>query len=161
MTQLQIQVIGQEKLQRALRDPRIISGPLNRFLERASQTVEADAKSNAPVDTGRLRSSISRRIELGQQRALVGSKLPYARAVEFGRPPGRWPPMSALQPWARRHGFPAGRQGAFLVARKIAFKGIRPRPYLVPALENNRRSIGGFLNQMANDIEREFGRRVR
>jgi len=87
----------------------------------------------------------------------------YAFAVEFGRKPGKFPnigktPQEGLWRWVLRHGWdnPASvkRGGkpsvfrlshnkekrikqaksiAFLIARKIKEKGIRPRPYLIPA----------------------------
>ncbi len=156
-----IRIQGDEKLRKALASKTLINEPVRRFLERSAQTVEGKGKQNAPVDTGRLRSSISRDVQPANKRAFVGSKLPYAAPVEFGRPPGTWPPLSALQPWARRHGFPAGNAGAFLVARAIARRGIKPQPYLVPALESSRTAIRGFLNMMAREVEQEFGRRVK
>lgn len=155
----EIEIIGDKQLIKALRDPALINGPLTRFLERASQVVEADAKERAPVDTGRLRSSISRRIEAGQQRAFIGSPVTYAREVEFGRKPGTWPDRDALQGWVRRHGMPSN--ATFPIARKIFRFGIKPRPYLIPALKDNQGRIEGFLKTMADEVEREFGRRVR
>jgi len=159
-TTFDITIQGSEELDRALRDPAVVDGPLRRFLERASQVVEADARKRAPVDTGRLRSSISRRIELGNRRAVVGSQLVYAAPVEFGRSPGKWPPLGALQPWARRHGFPAGKQGAFLVARAIFRKGIKARPYLIPALVENKTEIVDLTARMGEEIREEFRRRA-
>ena len=161
MIDIQITIMGLDKLEATLRDPAVIQGPLRRFLERSAQVVEARAKERVPVDTGRLRTSISRRVEPHRRRAVVGSKLVYARPVEEGRRPGIWPPVDALQPWARRHGFPAGRAGAFLVARAISRRGIKAQPYLRPALAESVDDVGGFLEDMAREVETEFGRRFR
>lgn len=46
--------------------------------------IETDAKQNAPVDTGRLRSSIAADIAPNGLSATVGSNVTYAGPVEFG-----------------------------------------------------------------------------
>ena len=56
-------------------------------LLRAALIVERDAKLNAPVDTGRLRISISSRVMkkvLQKPYAEVGTNVEYAKSVEFG-----------------------------------------------------------------------------
>lgn len=50
----------------------------------AALVVEAEAKSNAPVDQGGLRASITHKIDAGAQRAEVGSTSEYAEFVEYG-----------------------------------------------------------------------------
>jgi HK97 gp10 family phage protein len=53
----------------------------------AAMIVERDAKINAPVDTGRLRSSITSRIAENDGTTIaaeVGTNVQYAQAVEFG-----------------------------------------------------------------------------
>ena len=49
-------------------------------------TIEGAAKRSCPVDTGRLRSSITHEIELvpGKVRGRVGSNVEYAAYVELG-----------------------------------------------------------------------------
>lgn len=155
--ELKMTVLGGEELRKALLDPDLLAGPVRRFLARSAHLVEAGAKEAAPVDTGRLRSSIATRI--GPTRALVGSNVVYAPFVEFGTRP-HWPPLSAMQPWARRHGFPPGTVGAFLVARAISQRGTRPQPFLFPALEAARGAIMGFLRDMAEEVRRHWGKGV-
>lgn len=150
-----VTLVGQDRLARALRDPMFVRGPLRDFLEAASLRVEARAKEKAPVDTGRLRNSIGREVET--YRAIVGTNLAYARPVEFGSKP-HFPPLSALQPWARRHGFPKGNAGAYLVAGAIARRGTKAQPFLIPALEQSARVIQRFLDQAVRSIEAEWGR---
>jgi len=53
-----------------------------KIINKACLMVERDAKKLCPVDTGRLRSSISHEIEGTTGR--VGSNVEYARAVELG-----------------------------------------------------------------------------
>jgi HK97 gp10 family phage protein len=53
-------------------------------LEKSALRVEASAKENAPVDTGRLRASITHKMDNANLSASVGSNLEYASAIEFG-----------------------------------------------------------------------------
>ena len=62
--------------------PELIAGITPRFLEEASIIVQADAKRNAPVDTGNLRGSITR--EVKSDSAIVGTNVGYAEHVEYG-----------------------------------------------------------------------------
>lgn len=61
-------------------------GPIAKMLERAAVKVEADAIRRCPVDTGRLRASITH--NLGKDStsvfADVGTDVEYAPYVEFG-----------------------------------------------------------------------------
>lgn len=63
-----------------------INDKLTRNLTTACFLVEADAKRNAPVDTGRLRSSIAHRLEKLKNvlRGIVGTRVEYASYQEFG-----------------------------------------------------------------------------
>lgn len=56
--------------------------------------------------------------------------------VERGRRPGKQPPIAAIRGWALERGLVP-----FLVARAIGRRGIRPRPFLRPAFDRNRRGI--------------------
>jgi HK97 gp10 family phage protein len=62
-------------------------GPIVRdLLDKSIKAIERKAKRIAPVDTGRLRSSISSQVGPGQlpTYAEVGTNVNYARFVEFG-----------------------------------------------------------------------------
>ena len=142
--------IEDEVVRRALADPELVAGPIRRFLNKSALVVEAGAKERSPVDTGRLRSSITHQVASAE--ATVGTRLIYAPWVEFGTKP-HWPPMRAMQPWAKRHGFPAGKVGAFLVARAIAKHGTKPQPYLRPALQASLPDVRRFLEDAAREIE--------
>jgi HK97 gp10 family phage protein len=114
--------------------------------------VERDAKINAPVDTGRLRASITPEVRRGNPiEGIVGSNVDYAPYMELGTRP-HWPPWGAGTPlavWAKRHGI-----SAYLVARAIAKKGTKARRFLQAAYEDNKqrvyaifdRAVGGIIN---------------
>jgi hypothetical protein len=59
---------------------------------------------------------------------LVGSELPYAPyAFEFGRKPGKQPPVEAILKWLAFKGIDGDRRTAFIIARSIGRKGVKPR----------------------------------
>ena len=150
MPDIKIRIEGDEKLKRALSDPRLIRGPLKTFLTRSAFIVELNAKQKAPVDTGRLRSSIM--TLLRPPRAAIGPPVEYAPHVEWGSRP-HWPPRGALQPWARRHGFPAGSVGDFLVRRAIARRGTRAHPFMRPAARASLSGIRAAYQAMMVEIK--------
>jgi hypothetical protein len=154
--------IDQSSLTRALKQ-------LSRYSESARQealravqiaaiNIEASAKmnvtANGSVDTGQLRARIAKIINANELSARVVSRQTYSSAIEFGRKPGSFPPVGALQDWVRRKQL-AGtysvktrrRTGntsdrtkqdkalAFVIARAIYRKGIKEKPFLNPAYE--------------------------
>lgn len=150
MPDIRVRVVGMERLNRALRDPMVIRGPLAMFLQRAALVVEGHMKQKAPVDTGRLRASITHRVD--QLQAVIGPTVTYAAWVEFGTRP-HWPPPGALQPWAGRHGFPAGPRGDWLVRWIISRRGTKPHPYVRPAARTSVPEIKLLLGDMLNAIK--------
>ena len=101
-------------------------------MKEATMKVTRDAKQLAPHDTGHLRASIMPSVQGTKVvQGIVGSNVKYAPYMELGTK-RFWPPISALEPWAKRHGIPA-----FLVARSIARYGIAARPFLSKAFEQN------------------------
>lgn len=123
-------------------------------MKKAALLVEGDAKRNAPVDMGLLRASITHEIRTegagGRTvTGVVGSNKTYAAAMELGSRP-HWPPVEALQVWARRHGM-----DAFLVARAISRRGTKPRLYLQRAFESNKPRIVDILGQAVSGVVRK------
>lgn len=103
------------------------NGAVGRFIEGRLRAVEIAAKQRCPVDEGNLRSSS--RIEMKDGRNGVEGSLtfaaPYAVFTHEGTRP-HWPPIQALEKWAKRHGIPS----PFLVARAIALHGTKAHPFL-------------------------------
>lgn len=114
------------------------------WAEDAGRRVVNAAKERAPVDNGRLRSSISATLELTPGTCIlrVGSDVPYARYVEEGTgiygPAGRRITPTRRQalkfPTPRSWGT-GGRQAdrGFVFRRSVA--GSPPNPFLADALE--------------------------
>lgn len=117
-------------------------------MRQATLVVTGAARRNAPVDTGVLRASITPSVESrsGGTVGVVGSNLTYAPPMEYGTRPF-WPPLAALETWARRHG-----TTAYVVARAIARRGLRARKFLRRALSDNRDRIVRIFQEYVRKV---------
>lgn len=152
---VRVRIEGLEEVRDHLRYQELVQPSIDRLLHRSALLIEGRAREHAPVDTGRLRGSIVSAFE--PDTATIAPSVSYGVYVEFGARP-HWPPMAALQPWARRHGFPPGSPGAFLVARAIARHGTRPQPYMRPATEESIDEIERFADEAAQEIAERWQR---
>lgn len=116
----------------------IIEEETRRGMFRAVLPIEADAKREAPWDTGHLRRSITHRIQSRAREitGIVGTNVPYGRVVEEGRSAGAaMPPPGVLLDWMRRHGIDESLE--YPLRRAIGRRGTTPQPYLIPAFKKN------------------------
>lgn len=155
-------------------DKSLIAKPSHDFFARVGITVQGKARQNAPVDTGNLRNEIMYEVDdstptlwtkVGLLQAKQGSSLwVKGRAMEYGtgrlgdpavsHKSGHWPPASALERWAVRH----GTTGA-AVARAIGKAGgLRPRPYLRTGLKESMDDIKRLLAKMGDEIGQRWDR---
>jgi HK97 gp10 family phage protein len=97
--------------------------------------IQSLAKRNAPVWRGLLRASIVQAVSVEGDRIIgtVGSALPYAKVMEFGREQGWRPNIDAIKVWARRR--LGDEHAGYGVAESIRKRGFKAQPYLTPALE--------------------------
>ena len=122
-------------------------------MQRASLDIIADAKTNLRVNgsvvTGKLRASgkvqkvDDKTLDVGFFSSDVENK-GYARYVEYGRKPGKMPPPDILEAWAYkkfRLSHKDARSAAWALARSIAKKGTKARPYFEPAVESGWRKM--------------------
>jgi HK97 gp10 family phage protein len=134
---LTIQIVGADKLSASLgKAASSVNPELKGALTKSLLLIESDARRNAVRDTGRLQNSITHSISGNGLEGKVGPSVAYGLYVEMGRRPGKPPPIAAVAAWAQRHGI-----NPFLVARAIGRKGIKARPFLVPAFEKNKGRI--------------------
>lgn len=117
------------KLARHEQIVREISGPAMR---QSVDVTLAHIKQRVPVNTGQLRQSITGEVT-GTPVSLKGvvtSPLQphYAPDVEYGRKPGKMPPVGPIELWARRKLGLSGKElesAAFLIARAIGRRGTK------------------------------------
>jgi hypothetical protein len=132
-----------------------IHGPIMvNQMRRATILLERDAKKFSPVDTGRLRSSITHAVRTvgflpPVLQGAVGSNVKYAPFMELGtgtfagKARVKMPPVQALEGWARRH-----KISAFLVARAI-FRagGLKAHKMFEKSLEKNEDKVVDLLDE--------------
>ncbi|WP_256096566.1 HK97 gp10 family phage protein [Streptomyces sp. LUP30] len=105
-----------------------MSDDVARAVDRTRIDVQNEARRRAPVDTGRLRSSIVSRTEGGGRNLgyVVGSNVNYAAAVEYGTSP------HVIKPKYKKALYWPG--AAHPVAQ-VNHPGTRAQPFLRPAIE--------------------------
>jgi HK97 gp10 family phage protein len=106
-------------------------------MKAATQLVTREAKKNTPVDLGTTRASITPSIRASRNgvEGVVGSNRKSALWAEKGTRP-HWPPLKAVEGWARRHGMTA-----YLVALAVSRKGTKAHHMLENALKDNQGEI--------------------
>lgn len=126
-----------------------------KVIRTACVLVQRQATKDAPADTGKLRQAIFSEVDEHKLKGVVGVDpriAPHGPTVEFGRQPGAdGPPANygskpnvALARWSQKHGGDADltdRGAVYALARKIHRTGIKARPFLTPALQENERKI--------------------
>lgn len=106
------------------------------LVQRAAKT---NLQNNGSIDTNKLYNSIKPTLHTRpRQYATVGSNLRYAAVVEKGRTAGKpMPPAGVLLGWMSRHNIPASAE--YAIRLKISRKGIKAKPYLLPALQSTKK----------------------
>ena len=130
--------------------------PMVRAIQDCTMLLTADAKRNAPVNTGLLRASITPEIRAGTTRieGIVGSALEYAPFAELDCRP-HWPPPEPIRYWVMRKFQLRGRalqSVTFLVMRKIARHGTKGKHYLQRAFESNVSRIQQIIGNAVASI---------
>lgn len=164
MSGVNVEIEGLEKTIKRLDGKPLLGAPLTSFFKKVSITIQGFARENAPVDTGKLRSSIAYEIDDNDPPtwATIGpNQRDYARPMEFGTGllsdssesshQRHFPPGPALDVWASRHGFESGWAVAKIIARR---GGLRPRKYMRTAAEQSVAGIRGFVDDLGNEIRR-------
>jgi hypothetical protein len=155
-----VEIKGLDKLLKSA-NPKILAQPMTKFFNKSAERVRDQAKRKAPVDVGRLRSSLAIEVEKKPLPlwAKIGTNVAYAKPVEFGTgllsdaPDSKhrryFPPPAALEKWALRHGFQSGYQ----VARIIWLRGgTKPKRFLRGGMEQSLMAINNFLSTAAKEI---------
>ena len=136
-----------------------------------AQRIADEARERAPEATGELKASIvvvprdivrSKSGQVVRVVAIVETKARHAPFVEAGRKPGKKPPRNQILRWVQyKQGIDwyspdsGGRRGgrghedkriAYLIAQKVGRFGVKPNPYMRPAIEGERSPFLAELN---------------
>jgi hypothetical protein len=154
MPTFEVKVIGVEGLIKKL-DSSLIAAPMQNFLQKSAVTVESKTKENTPVDTGRLRSSITHSMDTATVPlwAKVGTNIKYAPFVELGTRP-HFPPIDALRSWASKHGF----ANAYVICLAISRHGTKAAHMLQRAIDSSLNTIEGYRKRMMEEIRGNWGK---
>ena len=137
--QIDLRIEGLERLQAGVAAaPATLARETRAAMVAGSLLIEGTARTLAPKDTGRLAGSITHTISGGGANltSKIGPSVAYGLYVEKGRGPGRMPPVAAVAGWARRKGI-----DPYVLARAIARRGTKPKPYMVPSFNQNRGAV--------------------
>ena len=141
-----------EGLKETLEDIERIRAQFSPEIYRATQRsliwIELFAKKKAPVDTDRLRSSITHRVTAESHgfTGITGTNVKYARYQEFGFKKH----LAYVGPWAGRHGFKKGTKFLF-VSKPYNPQGYFMRPAAVESLDRIKMEFQkGIENVLAN-----------
>lgn len=148
--QIDVRIEGLERLQAGVAGaPATLATEVRTALTAGSLLIEGAARGLAPKDIGRLGGSITHTITGGGANltSKIGPSVAYGLYVEKGRKPGRMPPIGAIQGWANRKGI-----NPYVLARSIARKGTKPRPYMLPAFERNRGAVVNLFAKVAQRV---------
>lgn len=128
--------------------PAITADEMNKAIKQVIMVFLAQSRIEAPVDRGFLRGP-GMQVSFGFLKGVLRNTAEYAFWVHEGTDP-HFPPVSAIEPWARRHKIPA-----FLVARKIAERGTKGVPFFQLALDKKDREADTIF---ASALERIINR---
>lgn len=161
MTDVRIEIDDRRLLQALRQTPERIMPRLEAALARGAMEIARAARRKAPKAFSTLTNSI-RDFQVGPGHFRISPGVNYAPFVELGRAPGKVPgTRNGLREWVKQK---TGLSGAaldrrtFAVARSIARKGIRPRPFMAPAAEENADRVRELVRAAGEQALREvFG----
>ena len=166
MTNIRLDLSEVEDLARAFDElPKKLARGINRAMHKAVTVVQGRVVVHTPVFLGNLRGSIFTQVK-GTPINVIGTvatNLVYGAPVEFGRRPGRMPPVDALEMWVRRQLGVSGdeaRSVAFVVARAIGRRGTKARKMFDKGSRESVQPVLKIFTNMVNEVIVEFDRSV-
>jgi len=134
---------------------------LEKYLDYFADKVGNDYKSYLANQNYNIANTISTRVELfGNVYSVYMNLADYWKYIEYGRPPGKRPPINAILKWIQqkgitpRSGKPMSQKSlAFLIARKIGRDGIKPRPVLFPQIIEGENFNENVVKALQKDVQ--------
>ena len=140
---------------------------LNDFGKELADKYKRNLVNDDAIDTSKLLNSIKYIFNNNNTSFEISMEMAeYWKYVESGRKSGKFPPISAIREWVKvkpviprpyNGKLPTENQLAFLIARSISKKGIRPRPIFNDTLDNVMRDFeNGLEDAFTKDVEAEM-----
>lgn len=140
---------------------------LNDFGKELADKYKRNLVNDDAIDTSKLLNSIKYIFNNNNTSFEISMEMAeYWKYVESGRKSGKFPPISAIREWVKvkpviprpyNGKLPTENQLAFLIARSIAKKGIRPRPIFNDSLDDVMRDFeNGLEDAFTKDVENEM-----
>lgn len=93
--------------------------------------------------------------------AVVGTPMPYAETVEYGRKPGSFPPVAPIALWAERKLGVAGDEAmsvGFAIARKIFHKGTEGAHMFGDSWKRHEKWVLSMINTIPSRVVRRLSK---
>lgn len=140
---------------------------LNDFGKELADKYKRNLVNDDAIDTSKLLNSIKYIFNNNNTSFEISMEMAeYWKYVESGRKSGKFPPISAIREWVKvkpviprpyNGKLPTENQLAFLIARSISKKGIRPRPIFNDSLDDVMRDFeNGLEDAFTKDVENEM-----
>lgn len=110
---------------------RLMAEEISAWMAKALAILDTAIRLETPVFLGSLRAAFAHKTTghpLTRYEGIEFNPLIYAPAVEYGRRPGKRPPVGPIELWVNRRlgiGGKEGRQVAYLIARAIGRRGTK------------------------------------
>lgn len=129
--------------------PVLVGTAMDTALNKSAITIQGKIREKAPVDTGRLRNSILY-MRIGTLVYAVATNAKYAVYVHEGTRPHAMP-LSAIEPWAKRRGIPAG-----AVWQAILKRGTKANPFFKEGAEASESQVNMYFDQAIDTVLKAF-----
>lgn len=109
-----------------------IRSVLNRYGSQVVEKMREELIQNGSIASSKLYNSLTFSVRKKVDEWILSfSSEDYAKYVESGRKPGKFPPISKIKEWTKQKGIPE--KAAYPIAMKIYKFGIPPKPFIKPA----------------------------
>lgn len=120
-------------------------------------------KSGGVSATGKLFDSVDYRLEVLEEHIYLYFKAEdYYIHIEKGRKPNsKMPPIEVIRKWMITKGIPDKPGTAFVIARSIGVKGIKPKPFLREAKIEIKEYETQFKDALLLDVEKYIDKNIK
>ena len=137
---------------------------LEKYLDEFAKDVEDDYIQYLSNQNYQIAKTITTRVDLmGNSYTVYMNLAEYWKYIEYGRRPGKRPPINSILKWVRNKGItPRGgikmsqRSLAYVIAKKIGEFGIKPRPVLFEKIIKSKNFETNVLNAFKKDIKEDL-----